>query len=398
MDCSSLDGHPLQCDSKGRCAYDGITGFCREKVECDLDPTDEEKLMLLTSKGLAGPTGIDPENRLEVDVVRAFRELVAVQQRVPLNTSNLMKDLKVLVVGDACYTQEVTSAGWHGCEDFRSQFTLMKDESGQGLHLAAGQVFEIGLFDSTFDPGVAVGGKSAPQSFARTMGNAKYPDKYDSVKGLAEFQRLILEREVFEDPLQPNFPEGLLDEAVEHIRNNKYMPPTEVRKKWGLADNIPLTAVELLENANVLAFNGGNPDFLFWAIRSHPDFLKKMTRQIEHGRTILVGRSAGSMLAGWDVTMSVEEGSRFLFKCGPDGRASDDALRLLGKCTVRPHYSQERWDVAATMHERSSLRRVVRIPNGEAMQCMGGRCRMFGAKRRTGDSDYPDFWRSDCQT
>eukprot|EP00746_Dinoflagellata_sp_MGD_P101221 gnl/MRDRNA2_/MRDRNA2_412258_c0_seq1.p2 gnl/MRDRNA2_/MRDRNA2_412258_c0~~gnl/MRDRNA2_/MRDRNA2_412258_c0_seq1.p2 ORF type:complete len:114 (+),score=8.90 gnl/MRDRNA2_/MRDRNA2_412258_c0_seq1:25-342(+) len=36
------------------------------------------------------------------------------------------------------------------------------------------------------------------------------------------------------------------------------------------------------------------------------------------------------------------------------------------------------------MYERSGYKHVVRIPNGEALQCLRGACRMFGINRASG--------------
>eukprot|EP00440_Ansanella_granifera_P054831 gb/GFBE01059440.1/.p1 GENE.gb/GFBE01059440.1/~~gb/GFBE01059440.1/.p1 ORF type:complete len:121 (+),score=20.42 gb/GFBE01059440.1/:1-363(+) len=85
--------------------------------------------------------------------------------------------------------------------------------------------------------------------------------------------------------------------------------------------------------------------------------------------------------------MSVEDGSRALLGCDEDDDVRHQALELAGKCTVRPHYTLQDWDHAATIYERTHFARVARIPNGEAMQCLGGVCRMFGITRGSGRSN-----------
>merc|ERR1711869_98955 len=55
-------------------------------------------------------------------------------------------------------------------------------------------------------------------------------------------------------------------------------------------------------------------------------------------------------------------------------------MALAGRCAVRPHYSKDTWDIAAEVYGRSKGLKVVRMPNGEGMMCLGSECKMVGMR------------------
>merc|ERR1712176_1436352 len=116
------------------------------------------------------------------------------------------------------------------------------ERSDVGIHLPSRSIYEIGLFDSNFDPGNA----TSPQHFSDRAG----------------FQQHILAQEAYD--ADTSVTPGEHAHVRKQVQDNVYAPMDDVRIAWGLnrSTTQSFKSMDLLEKANVLAFNGGNPDFL----------------------------------------------------------------------------------------------------------------------------------------
>lgn len=142
----------------------------------------------------------------------------------------------------------------------------------------------------------------------------------------------------------------------------------------------------LLYGADVLAVNGGNPDWLaFEYHKLAPFFSAMIIDRLENGSLIYLGRSAGSMVAGSDFGLAFEPNPVFLGLLGNETRG----LQLAGTCAIRPHYTPK-WDLASNVYEKASHGRVhiVLVPDGEGLACISGRCAMVGSTSREGASIF----------
>ena len=107
--------------------------------------------------------------------------------------------------------------------------------------------------------------------------------------------------------------------------------------------------------------------------------------RVEQGRLVFLGRSAGSMVGGRDISLTSEPNPLLLEYLLPDTGALHRGLELAGDCTIRPHYASSAWDVVVALSMQMAERRgyasvnVVRVPNEEALQCIGVQCKMIGA-------------------
>lgn len=137
----------------------------------------------------------------------------------------------------------------------------------------------------------------------------------------------------------------------------------------------------LLDGVDIIAVNGGDPDFVTFALtKLVPGLNEAIRARVEAGSLVFMGRSAGAMAGGADVGLSTEPPpslSISLLGCSSKG------LELAGNCAIRPHYSQESWDKASETYERAGGLNVVRMPNGEGMMCAQGVCKMVGMRHKT---------------
>lgn len=145
----------------------------------------------------------------------------------------------------------------------------------------------------------------------------------------------------------------------------------------------------ILDSVDVLAFAGGSVDFLAFVLtKMAADVGSLIQDRVRDGSLILVGKSAGSMVTGFDFGLSVDfENSSpnigdNLLKCESGGDLKNfKGLGLTGRCAVRPHYDST-FDVATAVYERTKSLNVVRLPDGEGMMCVGASCKMVGVQHQ----------------
>mmetsp|Transcript_136508 Transcript_136508/g.345661 ORF Transcript_136508/g.345661 Transcript_136508/m.345661 type:complete len:428 (-) Transcript_136508:183-1466(-) len=141
---------------------------------------------------------------------------------------------------------------------------------------------------------------------------------------------------------------------------------------------VPSALKRLIEEADVFAMCGGNPDLAAFVMRAFPAVAKLLKKKLEKGRAVYMGRSAGGMVAGSNAAFSYEptpEMFQSVLSADPTG------LQLLPECIVKPHFKTEAHEVYASALEKGSGLRVARIPNYMALACKSGSCVLQGSPR-----------------
>lgn len=153
--------------------------------------------------------------------------------------------------------------------------------------------------------------------------------------------------------------------------------------------------LETLRSADIIFADGGNPDFgnyVYGHFARH--LLAPTLRRLANGAAVFIGQSAGSMDASADSGLTYEPTPALLDQL-LDGDST--GLGLAGRCAIRPHFNPT-WDLVSNMYSREKNLTVVRIQNGDALQCSRGRCQMLGLTSAqapsvfTGPTD-PHLWR-----
>jgi len=141
---------------------------------------------------------------------------------------------------------------------------------------------------------------------------------------------------------------------------------------------VPSALERLIEEADVFAMCGGNPDLGAFVMRAFPGVAELLKKKLEGGRAVYMGRSAGAMVAGSNSAFSYEptpEMLRSVLSADPTG------LRLLPECIVKPHFKTEAHEAYASALEKGSGLRVARMPNYMALACKSGSCVLQGSPK-----------------
>jgi len=135
----------------------------------------------------------------------------------------------------------------------------------------------------------------------------------------------------------------------------------------------------LLRRTSVVIVNGGNPDFVNYVFhRFAADLMRPLRRRMTDGAMVLVGRSAGSMVASADLGMTYETGPAILNRLL---HSTSAAMALTGTCMVRPHFT-EKWYIASMVYATKKNLTAVLLYDGQALSCAVGECRIVGERRR----------------
>lgn len=154
-----------------------------------------------------------------------------------------------------------------------------------------------------------------------------------------------------------------------------------------------IDARKLLDGVDLVAVNGGNSDYVTFALtKLAPQLGNMIFDRVNSGHLVYMGRSAGAMVGGRDVGVTLEPTATVsdnLLGCKATSATSTSheknmqGLGLIGVCSIRPHYTQDKWDHVTEVYERAKGEYVVRIPNGEGLMCMQGHCKMVGIAHGT---------------
>lgn len=391
--------------------WNGHTLVCRDAapVDCAMRPAaDGKKLLMFASLGLIN-------NALK----RGFRELVlrlpeeawmtggaAIKEEAHADSSgeelawrgmrepSLYKGLTALVLWDPCFLKE---SFWNAAHPdfgrYANYVKLTETETGAGRSALprtsprTARGTERGESWAGLEEGYC---EDWTSWLADELGF-----ETDKVHRLSLFDRLAsaeLTQMVFE--IQKSSDER--PDAARLVAVHEEIARTKRRIEEELADpNSGASGLmALIARADVIALNGGNPDFLkFVLMELAAPFTRAWTERVRAGRMVFLGRSAGAMVGGRDISLTSEPNPLLLDYLLPSEAVVHAGLGLAGECSFRPHYS-EQWDlvVALARQQERTLRpgggdagaaaKVVRLPNEEALQCIGTRCKIVGDTSR----------------
>lgn len=147
---------------------------------------------------------------------------------------------------------------------------------------------------------------------------------------------------------------------------------------------VPDALRTLINEADVIALSGGNPDLIAFVLRTFANLADMLTRKLHRGKAVLLGRSAGGMVIGANGMFSYEPTpdmfQSVLFNCS-------SSLGLLPKCIIKPHFKTEVHEAYATQLEEASGLHVVRMAPRMAFSCISGSCVLQGTPEAS-DMDW----------
>eukprot|EP00931_Biecheleriopsis_adriatica_P116440 TRINITY_DN92078_c0_g1_i1.p1 TRINITY_DN92078_c0_g1~~TRINITY_DN92078_c0_g1_i1.p1 ORF type:complete len:403 (+),score=83.00 TRINITY_DN92078_c0_g1_i1:63-1271(+) len=147
---------------------------------------------------------------------------------------------------------------------------------------------------------------------------------------------------------------------------------------------VPDALKTLIDEADVVALSGGNPDLIAFVFRAFPAVADMLTSKLHRGEAVLLGRSAGSMVIGSMGMFSDEPTPEMFSNVLFD---SSRSLGLLPKCIIKPHFKTEAHEAYASLLEEASGLHVVRMANEMAFACISGSCLLQGTPR-TSDLEW----------
>lgn len=251
----------------------------------------------------------------------------------------LYMGLKVLVIKDACFFKQFDRESWP-CEDFKPVLEELGFESER--------VISQSIFDHV------------PEDASPEM----------------KAEHTQLKNQI-----------SLLESSKEIVISNIYDQLMHYQQKYFSGSDAPYKDLfpDLLFNTSLVTVNGGNADFVTFALTKFvPRLSDDIRKKVREGSMVYMGRSAGAMAGAADVGLSVEASSSLtdnLLRCQAGSDLKNlQGMTLAGRCAIRPHYAKGTWDIASEVYERSKGLNVVRMPNGEGMMCVGAECKMVGIR------------------
>lgn len=348
-------------------------------VDCGIDDKGGHRLALLTSSGF----GTWDENTFvpSASMVAALRSLVLqlpaskrTQKDIQLASAKtdpsldffepeLYGKLNVVVVDDPCFLKD---SFWRDADP---------SGTGVGLNYRLANVTkttpqEIAPYAGRLDGGWCANFKSDKPGYLPSFGFSA-----DRIRHVNIFDTLA-SREFKEDV----FRMVATGKPISRSKNSTQATATEpeVEELKGLFDAADLVVV-----------NGGNPDFAAFVLGIFAnDIVDRAISRVRTGSAIYVGESAGSMAGSADIGLTYETKGNILSHLL---RGSTAGLRIAGKCAIRPHDHDSKWDIAGSVYGLLKGLTVVRVPNGDALRCIGKHCVLAGsAPRPPSVFDNPD--------
>eukprot|EP00933_Yihiella_yeosuensis_P023460 TRINITY_DN18270_c0_g5_i1.p1 TRINITY_DN18270_c0_g5~~TRINITY_DN18270_c0_g5_i1.p1 ORF type:complete len:482 (+),score=51.78 TRINITY_DN18270_c0_g5_i1:61-1506(+) len=136
--------------------------------------------------------------------------------------------------------------------------------------------------------------------------------------------------------------------------------------------------VDKLRSADIIIANGGNPDFSKYVFLDFAgELLKPVIDKVQAGSVIYMGQSAGSMVGSADMGLTIEPRPA-IFKLLD--KEDTRGLSLVGCCAIRPHtpLDSKLYDIVAAVYGKLKGVKVIRIHNGDGLQCIKGFCKVVG--------------------
>mmetsp|Transcript_51326 Transcript_51326/g.164332 ORF Transcript_51326/g.164332 Transcript_51326/m.164332 type:complete len:400 (+) Transcript_51326:1154-2353(+) len=361
------EGEDGEEDSKMPTSHQGkFAPAVGEGVDCGLDAATDAGLLLLTSNGLGND-----------NLRHAFRQLVlelpddawaasgasrkaAARARDLSALANaswaepdLYQGLDVLVLEDACFLKR---SMWD-----ESDPNFNNSHRGGINHATAGFTTDPGLFQPFF-------GASAPLDRGWCVDWAQ--KAWGGLGGLG-FETARMRHLSLFDRLAPED----LKRTVLQLQTEGGPSTPEVRQVADPDSAAFAEASAALRSADIVVLNGGNPDFLDFVLTRFAKALGDvLSARARAGSLVLVGRSAGSMVAAADVGLTYEPSLPLLEQLL---QRSTTGMALAGSCSIRPHYG-EKWQLAAMVYGKLRSLNVVLMPNSEGLRCLRTECRMAG--------------------
>lgn len=183
-------------------------------------------------------------------------------------------------------------------------------------------------------------------------------------------------------------PKLVTDEPIAADVQKEILKEIQKSKAAGQAKLAEITA--MIQSADVIAFNGGNPDLHAFGLGLvGQEAMKQLFKQKAEAGTVITGRSAGGMILSSAIISFEPEAAIFNHFLFPGDLWKDmTGLGLVGDCALRPHYN-ENWYDGSMIYQQKTEQRVARIRNDEGLLCVQGVCIMLEIMAKS-DAD-PQF-------
>eukprot|EP00928_Gymnodinium_smaydae_P029415 TRINITY_DN22163_c0_g1_i1.p1 TRINITY_DN22163_c0_g1~~TRINITY_DN22163_c0_g1_i1.p1 ORF type:complete len:455 (-),score=53.54 TRINITY_DN22163_c0_g1_i1:240-1604(-) len=137
-----------------------------------------------------------------------------------------------------------------------------------------------------------------------------------------------------------------------------------------------------IDAADILAFDGGNPDVHALGIGLFGEPLKKILRDKAAAGTVFIGRSAGAMILTSAIVTYEPQPAIHNHLLYPDIWPTMEGLGLVGTCAIRPHWA-EKWLNGGDFFEANFKLtptlpvKVLNVRNGEGATCIKKVCQQL---------------------
>eukprot|EP00928_Gymnodinium_smaydae_P025419 TRINITY_DN20242_c0_g1_i1.p1 TRINITY_DN20242_c0_g1~~TRINITY_DN20242_c0_g1_i1.p1 ORF type:complete len:469 (+),score=50.75 TRINITY_DN20242_c0_g1_i1:58-1464(+) len=131
-----------------------------------------------------------------------------------------------------------------------------------------------------------------------------------------------------------------------------------------------------IEQSDIIAFDGGNPDVHALGFGLFGDRLTSLLRATAQKGKIFVGRSAGAMILSSAIMTYEPQSAIYNHLLFPHVWPSMEGLGLVGKCAIRPHWLPKWLNGASYFAQKTGLV-VMNVRNGEGATCIGGECKLL---------------------
>lgn len=146
--------------------------------------------------------------------------------------------------------------------------------------------------------------------------------------------------------------------------------------------------LEELANTDMVILNGGNPDFMSFALRTvGARVLAAMRDKLASGQLFWLSQGAGSMVTAADIGLSYESHPFILQNLMPVYETK--GLEMVGQCAIRPHFHEwEFWHFVIPPYATLKNLNVLGMTDDSALECQGARCFVYMAPELVRDQKY----------
>lgn len=280
---------------------------------------------------------------------------------------DLYHGLTTVVLEDPCFLKE---AFWNSTHpDFHARGGV----NAKTTYMTTRNALVREFFGKGLDGAWCVNSTSSLHGGLGTLGldrdRIHHVSLFDRLAG-DDLKRMVFELQTRTLPLDKTFQTALRRLLKGHLQN----------RPQPLAD-----CLALLESADILVVNGGNPDFVNFVLREFAiAFTERMVARVRNGSLVYLGRSAGAMVGSADAGVTFEPSPNLLAALL---HKDTKGLGLVGRCAIRPHFKLL-WDLTSNTYGLMKNLTVLRLPDGEGLQCFNLTCRILGATSHLGESTF----------